>query len=49
MVLAVVRKELRETLAFAALALGLYLVYAGKLTGKLSPLLTAPCSDGPPE
>ena len=40
MVLAIVRKELRETWAFAALALGLYLVFVGKLTGKASPLLT---------
>jgi ABC-type transport system involved in multi-copper enzyme maturation permease subunit len=40
MVLAIVRKELRETRAFAALALGLYLLYVIKLTGHLSPLLT---------
>ncbi len=40
MVLAIVRKELRETRAFAALALGLYLIYVSNLTGKWSPLLT---------
>ena len=40
MVLAIVRKELRETRAFAALSLGLYLIYVGNLTGKGSPLLT---------
>ena len=41
MVLAIVRKELRETRAFAALALGLYLIYVSKLTGNWSPLLTS--------
>jgi ABC-type transport system involved in multi-copper enzyme maturation permease subunit len=40
MVLTIVSKELRETRAFAALALGLYLLYVIKLTGNLSPLLT---------
>jgi ABC-type transport system involved in multi-copper enzyme maturation permease subunit len=40
MVLAIVRKELRETRAFAALSLGLYLICVIKLTGKLSPLFT---------
>jgi ABC-type transport system involved in multi-copper enzyme maturation permease subunit len=40
MVLAIVRKELRETLAFAALALGLSLVHVSRLTGQASPLLT---------
>jgi len=39
MVLAIVSKELRETRVFAALALGLYLIYVSKLTGKWSPLL----------
>jgi ABC-type transport system involved in multi-copper enzyme maturation permease subunit len=41
MVLAIVRKELRETRAFAALSLGLYLIYVSSLTGKLSPVLTS--------
>jgi ABC-type transport system involved in multi-copper enzyme maturation permease subunit len=41
MVLAIVRKELRETRAFAALALVLYLVYLSNLTGKGGPLLRA--------
>jgi hypothetical protein len=41
MVLAIVGKELRETRAFAALALGLYFIYVTRLTGKWSPLLTA--------
>jgi ABC-type transport system involved in multi-copper enzyme maturation permease subunit len=41
MVMALVRKELRETRAFAALALALYFVYLSKLTGTLSPLLTS--------
>jgi ABC-type transport system involved in multi-copper enzyme maturation permease subunit len=41
MVLAIVRKELRETRAFAALALVLYLVYVSRLTGKGGPLLNA--------
>jgi ABC-type transport system involved in multi-copper enzyme maturation permease subunit len=40
MVLAIVRKELRETGAFAVLSLGLYLIFVIKLTGKLSPLFT---------
>lgn len=39
MVLTLVRKELRETRAFAALALVLYLVYVSNLTGKEGPLL----------
>ncbi len=39
MVLTLVRKELRETRIFAALALGLYLIYACKQTGKWSSLL----------
>ena len=39
MVLAIVRKELRETRAFVALALVLYLVYVSNLTGKGGPLL----------
>jgi ABC-type transport system involved in multi-copper enzyme maturation permease subunit len=39
MVLALVRKELRETRAFAALALVLYLIYVSNLTGKGGPLL----------
>lgn len=33
MVLAIVKKELRETRVFAALALGVYLIYLSKLTG----------------
>ena len=41
MVMALVRKELRETRAFAALALALYFVYLSKLTGTLSPFLTS--------
>jgi len=41
MVLAIVRKELRETGLFAALALGVYLIYLStKLTGKWSRVLT---------
>jgi ABC-type transport system involved in multi-copper enzyme maturation permease subunit len=39
MVLAIVRKELRETRAFAALALGLFLLYVSNLTGNGRPLL----------
>ncbi len=39
MVLALVRKELRETWLFAALALGLYFICLCKLTGKWTPLL----------
>src|SRR4051794_39869377 len=39
MVLTIVRKELRETRIFAALALGLYLLYVSKLTGKWSSVL----------
>ena len=41
MVLALVRKELRETRAFATLALVLYLVYVCNLTGQVGPLLKA--------
>ncbi len=41
MVLAVVSKELRETRAFAALAIGVYVVYLSKLTGTWNPLLTS--------
>jgi ABC-type transport system involved in multi-copper enzyme maturation permease subunit len=40
MVLAIVRKELRETRLFAALALGLYLIYVSKLTGQWGRVLT---------
>jgi len=40
MVLAIVRKELRETWLFAALALGLYFIYVCKQTGKWNSLLT---------
>jgi ABC-type transport system involved in multi-copper enzyme maturation permease subunit len=40
MVMAIVGKEPRETRPFAALALGVYLLYMSKLTGTLSPLLT---------
>src|ERR1017187_996674 len=41
MVLAIVRKDLRETRLFAALSLALYLIYLSKLTGKWSRVLTA--------
>jgi len=41
MVLTIVRKELRETWAFAALALGVYVIYLSKLTGKWNPVLTS--------
>ncbi len=41
MVLTLLRKELRETRAFAAVALGLYLIYVSKLTGHWSPLLSS--------
>jgi hypothetical protein len=40
MILAIVRKELRETRAFAALAFGLSLVYLSMLTGKSGSLFT---------
>jgi len=39
MVLAIVRKELRETWAFAALALGVCFIYVSRLTGQGGPLL----------
>ncbi len=41
MVLAIVRKELRETWAFAALALGLYLIYLSPLMKNATPLLAS--------
>jgi hypothetical protein len=41
MVLAIVRKELRETGLFAALAVGVYLIYLSRLTGKWSRALTS--------
>ena len=41
MVLAIVKKELRETWVFAALALGLYLIYLSKLTGAWARLLSS--------
>src|SRR3954469_7822826 len=41
MVLALVRKELRETRAFAALALVLYVVYVSKLMGKVGPVFSS--------
>jgi ABC-type transport system involved in multi-copper enzyme maturation permease subunit len=41
MVPALVRKELRETRAFAALALILYLIFVSKLTGQGGPLLAS--------
>jgi len=47
MILALVRKELRETRTFAALALILYLVYLTKLTGKTGTLLTSLLSYAP--
>jgi len=40
MVLAIVRKELRETWLFVALAVGLYFIYLCKQTGKWNFLLT---------
>jgi ABC-type transport system involved in multi-copper enzyme maturation permease subunit len=40
MVLAIVKKELRETRIFAAAALGLYFIYLSKLTGNWSSLFT---------
>ncbi len=39
MVLTIVRKELRETRLFAALAVGLYVIYLCQLTGKGSTIL----------
>ena len=36
MVLAIVRKELRETRLFAAFAVGVYLIYLSRLTGQWS-------------
>ena len=48
MVLAIVRKELRETRVFAALALGLYLIYLSKLTGKWSRAAHVDLSGGSP-
>jgi ABC-type transport system involved in multi-copper enzyme maturation permease subunit len=39
MVLTIVRKELRETRAFAALALGFSVIYLGKQTGNWAPML----------
>jgi ABC-type transport system involved in multi-copper enzyme maturation permease subunit len=39
MVLTIVRKELRETWMFAALAVGLYVIYLCQLTGKGSAIL----------
>ena len=47
MVLALVKKELRETRAFAALALILFLVYLSNLMGKGGPLLTSLLSYAP--
>jgi ABC-type transport system involved in multi-copper enzyme maturation permease subunit len=41
MVLALVRKELRETRGFAVIALVLFLVYVSELTGKGGPVLTS--------
>jgi ABC-type transport system involved in multi-copper enzyme maturation permease subunit len=41
MILALVRKELRETWSFAALALVLYVVYVTKMMGKGGPVLTS--------
>jgi hypothetical protein len=40
MVLAIVRKELRETRLFATLAVGMYLIYVSRLTGQWSRPLT---------
>jgi ABC-type transport system involved in multi-copper enzyme maturation permease subunit len=41
MVLAIVKKELRETRVFAVLALGVYLIYLSKLTGHWGRLLSS--------
>jgi hypothetical protein len=41
MVMALVSKELRETRAFATVALGLYLIYLSKLTGIWNAFLTS--------
>jgi ABC-type transport system involved in multi-copper enzyme maturation permease subunit len=41
MVLAIVRKELRETRLFAALAVGVYLIYLSKRTGKWPRMLNS--------
>jgi ABC-type transport system involved in multi-copper enzyme maturation permease subunit len=41
MVLAIVKKELRETRVFAALALGMYFLYLSKLTGHWGRLLSS--------
>jgi hypothetical protein len=41
MVLAIVRKELRETRLFAALAVGVYLIYLSTLSGRWSRPLTS--------
>jgi ABC-type transport system involved in multi-copper enzyme maturation permease subunit len=41
MVLAIVKKELRETRLFAVLAVGLYLIYLSKLTGHWGRLLSS--------
>ena len=41
MVLAIVKKELRETRIFAVLALGLYLIYLSKLTGHWGRMLSS--------
>jgi ABC-type transport system involved in multi-copper enzyme maturation permease subunit len=41
MVLAIVRKELRETRLFAALAVGVYLIYLNRLTGKWGRAVTS--------
>jgi ABC-type transport system involved in multi-copper enzyme maturation permease subunit len=41
MVLAIVRKELRETRLFAALAVGAYLIYLSRMTGQWGRLLNS--------
>src|ERR1700679_3491019 len=41
MVLAIVRKELRETRLFAALAVGVYLIYVSRMTGQWGRLLNS--------
>ena len=41
MVLTIVRKELRETRLFAALAVGIYLIYVSRLTGKWGRAITS--------
>ena len=48
MVLTIVRKELRETRLFAALAVGLYVIYLCQLTGESGPPYSLTLSGGSP-